>query len=54
VCVAPSLVVFVGPKGAPGEENVPRHHPRILPPGEAVGSVACAQTVAFTAATAKR
>ena len=52
--VAPALMMFVGLKGAPGTEDFPLHHPRFLPPDEAVGAVARAQAVAFTAATAKR
>ena len=52
--VAPALMMFVGLKGAPGAEDFPLHHPRFLPPDEAVGAVARAQAVAFTAATAKR
>ena len=52
--VAPALMMFVGLKDAPGAEDFPLHHPRFLPPDEAVGAVARAQAVAFTAATAKR
>ena len=47
-------MMFVGLEDGPGTQDLPLHHSCFLPPGEAVGSVACAQTVAFTAATAKR
>jgi amidohydrolase len=47
---APALMVFVGIRDAPGTEPVPLHHPRFLPPDEAVGAVARAQAVAFAAA----
>jgi len=47
---SPTLMLFVGLRGAPGTPNVPLHHPRFLPTGEAVGAVARAQAVAFTAA----
>jgi metal-dependent amidase/aminoacylase/carboxypeptidase family protein len=49
--VAPALMVFVGLEGAPGAEDFPLHHPRFLPPDGAVGAVARAEAVAFTAAT---
>jgi amidohydrolase len=45
-----TLMLFVGIKDSPDTPNVPLHHPRFLPPGEAVGAVARAQAVAFTAA----
>ena len=48
--VAPTLMLFVGLKGAPDTPDVPLHHPRFLPPAEAVGDVARAQAVAFAAA----
>jgi len=48
--VSPTLMLFVGLKGAPNVPDVPLHHPRFLPPEEAVGAVARAQAVAFTAA----
>ena len=48
--VAPSLMMFVGLKGGLGNGDLPLHHPRFLPPNEAVGAVARAQAVAFTAA----
>jgi amidohydrolase len=48
--LAPTLMVFVGLKDAPGAEPLPLHHPRFLPPGEAVGAVARAQALAFVAA----
>jgi amidohydrolase len=47
---SPTLMMFVGLSGAPGTPNVPLHHPRFLPTGEAVGAVARAQAVAFVAA----
>ena len=47
---SPTLMLFVGIKDAPDTPNVPLHHPRFLPPREAVGAVARAQAVAFTAA----
>jgi len=47
---SPTLMMFVGLRGAPGTPNVPLHHPRFLPTGEAVGTVARAQAVAFVAA----
>jgi amidohydrolase len=47
---SPTLMMFVGLRGAPGTPNVPLHHPRFLPTGEAVGAVARAQAVAFVAA----
>jgi len=48
--LAPTLMVFVGVRDAPGTESVPLHHPRFLPPGEAVEAVAHAQALAFAAA----
>ena len=48
--VAPALMMFVGLKGGPGMQDLPLHHPRFLPPSEAVGAVAGAQAVAFTVA----
>jgi amidohydrolase len=47
---SPTLMLFVGIKDGSDNPNVPLHHPRFLPPGEAVGAVARAQAVAFTAA----
>jgi amidohydrolase len=47
---SPTLMLFVGIKDGPDTPNVPLHHPRFLPPGEAVGAVARAQAAAFTAA----
>jgi amidohydrolase len=47
---SPTLMMFVGLRGAPDTPNVPLHHPRFLPTGEAVGAVARAQAVAFVAA----
>ncbi len=52
--VAPLLMVFVGLKAAPGNGDLPLHHPGFLPPNEAVGAVARAQADAFRAATATR
>ncbi len=52
--VAPALMMFVGLKDGPGIQNLPLHHPRFLPPNEAVGVVARAQAVAFMAAMASR
>jgi metal-dependent amidase/aminoacylase/carboxypeptidase family protein len=52
--VAPALMMFVGLEGGPGKGDFPLHHPRFLPPEEAVGAVARAQAVAFTAATSIR
>jgi len=49
---SPTLMTFVGIKDAPGTPNVPLHHPRFLPPDEAVGAVARAQAMAFAAASA--
>ncbi|HEY6713438.1 MAG TPA: hypothetical protein VI055_14350, partial [Rubrobacter sp.] len=48
--VAPTLMLFVGIGGAPNTPDVPLHHPRFLPPAEAVGAVARSQAVAFVAA----
>ena len=48
--LSPTLMLFVGLAGAPGTSYVPLHHPRFLPPDEAVGAVARAQAVAFAAA----
>src|SRR5215210_587130 len=47
---APTLMLFVGLEGAPDTPDVPLHHPRFLPTGEAVGAVARAQALAFAAA----
>jgi hypothetical protein len=46
----PTLMIFVGLKGAPSTPNVPLHHPRFLPHAGAVEAVARAQAVAFAAA----
>jgi hypothetical protein len=43
-------MLFVGIGGAPNTPDVPLHHPRFLPPAEAVGAVARSQAVAFVAA----
>ena len=50
--VAPSVMMFVGLRDRPGNGGLPLHHPRFLPPNEAVGAVAHVQAVAFAAATA--
>jgi amidohydrolase len=47
--LAPTLMLFVGLRDAPGTTNLPLHHPRFLPPEEAVLAVARAQAVAFAA-----
>jgi amidohydrolase len=47
---SPTLMLFVGLENGSGTQNVPLHHPRFLPSNEAVGAVARAQAVAFTAA----
>ena len=47
---SPTLMLFVGIENGPDTQNVPLHHPRFLPPGEAVGAVARVQAVAFIAA----
>jgi amidohydrolase len=44
------LLLFAGVRGAPGNPDVPLHHPRFLPPNEAVGAVARAQAAALAAA----
>ncbi|HZC84721.1 MAG TPA: M20/M25/M40 family metallo-hydrolase, partial [Rubrobacter sp.] len=49
--LAPSLMVFVGLDGAPDTERHSLHHPRFLPPPEAVRIVAHAQAVAFVASS---
>jgi amidohydrolase len=49
--LAPALMVFVGLDCAPGTERLPLHHPRFLPPPEAVRAVARAQALAFAAST---
>ena len=48
--LAPTLMVFVGLDGAPNTGRFPLHHPRFLPPPEAVDAVARAQAVALAAA----
>jgi amidohydrolase len=47
-----TLMVFVGLDGAPGAGRFPLHHPRFLPPPEAVEAVARAQAIALAAASA--
>jgi amidohydrolase len=48
--LSPTLMLFVGLEGVSNAPDVPLHHPRFLPPDEAVRAVARAQTVAFVAA----
>lgn len=48
----PALMAFVGLAGAPGGTPAPLHHPRFLPPPEAVGAVA--RTLAVLYASAAR
>jgi amidohydrolase len=50
----PLLMAFVGLRDAPGFVNVPLHHPRFLPPREAVGAVARSQALAYVSACAVR
>jgi amidohydrolase len=47
-----TLMVFVGLDGAPGTGRFPLHHPRFLPPPEAVEAVARAQATALAASSA--
>jgi amidohydrolase len=47
--LAPTLMVFVGLDGAPNTQRFPLHHPRFLPPPEAVEAVARAQALALAA-----
>jgi amidohydrolase len=47
--LTPTMMVFVGLDGAPDTAHLPLHHPRFLPPPEAVRAVARAQAVAFAA-----
>jgi amidohydrolase len=49
--LAPILMVFVGLDGAPGIGRFPLHHPRFLPPPEAVEAIARAQAVALATAS---
>jgi amidohydrolase len=48
--LAPIAMAFVGLEGADGFEPRPLHHPELLPPDSAVGTVARAQAVLFLAA----
>jgi amidohydrolase len=48
--VSQTLMLFVGIKDGPNTPDVPLHHPRFLPPEEAVAAVARTQAVAFVAA----
>jgi amidohydrolase len=52
--LAPTLMVFVGLGGAPGTKRLPLHHPRFLPPPEAVRTVARAQALAFVASSTRQ
>ncbi len=52
--LAPTLMVFVGLDGAPGTERLSLHHPRLLPPPEAVRAVSRAQAMAFVAASRRQ
>ena len=45
--LAPTLMLFVGLDGAPNTQDLPLHHPRFLPPPEAVAAVARAQALAY-------
>ena len=45
------LLLFAGIRGAPGTAHFPLHHPRFLPPNEAVAVVARTQAVALAAAS---
>jgi amidohydrolase len=47
----PVAMAFVGLAGAPGFHSHPLHHPELLPPDEAVGTLARAQAVMYVAAT---
>lgn len=51
--LAPSLMAFVGLEGGPGASRAPLHHPRFLPPEEAVRAVARVQAVAYVAAASR-
>jgi amidohydrolase len=48
--VAPAFMMFVGLEGGPGMRDLSLHHPRFLPPDEAVGAVVRVLAVAVTAA----
>jgi amidohydrolase len=48
--VAPIAMAFVGLAGAPGFAPQPLHHPKFLPPDDAVATVARAQAVLYAAA----
>jgi amidohydrolase len=47
--LALTLMLFVGLAGAPNTQDLPLHHPRFLPPPEAVAAVARAQALALAA-----
>jgi metal-dependent amidase/aminoacylase/carboxypeptidase family protein len=47
---APSLMMFLGLRGAPGDRGRPLHHPQFLAPDDAVEAVAHAQAAAYVAA----
>lgn len=51
--LAPSLMAFVGLGGGPGASRAPLHHPRFLPPKEAVRAVARVQAVAYVVAASR-
>jgi amidohydrolase len=46
----PSLMMFLGLRGAPGDQGRPLHHAQFLPSDEAVEAVAHAQVAAYTGA----
>jgi amidohydrolase len=48
--LAPLAMAFVGLDGAPGFVSRPLHHPELLPPDEAVASLARTQAVLYAAA----
>lgn len=50
--VAPVLMAFLGLRGHPEVADHPLHHPRFLPPDEAVGAVARAFAAAYCGAAA--
>ncbi|OEV27408.1 hypothetical protein AN219_22900 [Streptomyces nanshensis] len=52
--LGPALMVFVGLDGAPGFRENPLHHPRFLPPHEAIRNVARAQALGYVAGCATK
>jgi amidohydrolase len=52
--LAPLAVAFVGLAGAPGFATRPLHHPELLPPDDAVASVARTQAALYLAAASVR